>query len=100
VNRDYQACAECKAQAGHHEDEVRQSWRVHGASSARAHNNAELWHNATCHHVALKHLGITSKTVNTLLNARAAAIVEANDRNTSFHGSIHNFADFLGVHLA
>jgi hypothetical protein len=48
----------------------------------------------------LKHLGITSKTVNTLLNARAAAIVEANDRYTSFHGSIHNFADFLGVHLA
>jgi hypothetical protein len=48
----------------------------------------------------LKHLGITSETVHTFLDAGATTVVEADDRNSRFHGSIHNFADFFGVHLA
>jgi hypothetical protein len=57
----------------HHEDEVGHRRRIDRAARARAHDDADLRHDAGGEHVALEHLGIAGEAGDALLDARAAA---------------------------
>ena len=83
----------------HHEDEVGHRRRIDSAARARPHNQADLRHHAASEHVALEHLGITAEAGNAFLNARAAAVVEPDDRRADLHRGVHHLADFLRMAL-
>ena len=94
---DFGAGDEHVARVLHHEDEVGHGGAVNRAPCARAHDEAELRHDARGEDVALKYFGISAKRRDAFLNARAAAVVEADNRRTDFHGAVHDLADFLCV---
>ena len=50
-------------------------------------------------HVALEHLGIAGEAGDAFLDARAAAVVEADDRRADLHRHVHDLADLLRVAL-
>ena len=50
-------------------------------------------------HVALEHLGIAAEAGDPLLDARAAAVVEADHRRADLHRRVHHLADLLRVAL-
>ena len=81
----------------HHEDEVSYRRAIHRATSAWPHDKADLRDNTARQDVALEHFGIAAERGNTLLNTRAAAVVQTDDRGTDLHGIIKNFADFHGM---
>jgi hypothetical protein len=84
----------------HHEDEVGHRRRVHRAAGAGAHDQADLRDHAAGHHVALEDVGITAQRGHTFLDARAAAVVQADDRRADLHRLVHHLADLLGMGLA
>ena len=47
--------------------------------------------------VAQKNIGVTRQRSDAFLNARAAGIVEADQRRAGAHGQIHDLANFPGV---
>src|SRR5690606_11360546 len=49
--------------------------------------------------VALEHLGITGERGHAFLNARAAGVIQADDRRAHLHRHIHDLADLLRVAL-
>jgi hypothetical protein len=68
----------------HHEDEVGHRRRIDVAARARAHDHADLRDHARGEHVALEHLGIAAERRDAFLDARAAGVVEADDRRAAF----------------
>ena len=52
-------------------------------------------HDAAGQYVALEHLGIAAQARHTLLDARAARIIEADDRRADLHRHVHDLADLL-----
>ncbi len=80
-----------------HEDEISDGGRVDGAARARTHDGADLRDDAAGERVAKENIGVTSKRGDAFLDARAAGIVEADDRSTGAHGQIHDLADFQRV---
>jgi hypothetical protein len=74
--------------------------RVHRAAGAGAHDQADLRHHAAGHHVALEDLGIAAQRGHAFLDARAAAVVQADDRRADLHRLVHHLADLLGVRFA
>ena len=48
-------------------------------------------------HVAPEHLGIAAERGHALLDARAAGIVEPDQRRAVLHGEVHHLADLLGM---
>ncbi len=83
-----------------HEDEVGHRRRIDRAAGARAHDQRDLRDDARGQHVALEHLGIAGERGDAVLDARAAGIVEADDRRADIHRLVHDLADLLGVRLA
>ena len=83
----------------HHEDEVGHRRAVNRAARARTHDQADLRHHARRQHVALEHLGIAAQRRNALLNARAAAVVDSDDRRADLHRIVHDFHHLLRVTL-
>src|SRR5690606_23164640 len=71
--------------------------RVHRAACAGAHDQAELGDHARGEHSAPGHLGIAAEAGDAFLDARAAAVVEADHRRADFHGHVHHLADLLRV---
>ena len=83
----------------HHEDEVGHCRAVNRPPRARTHDEADLRHHARCQHVALEHLGIAAKARHALLDARAAAVVNTDDRRADLHRIVHDLADFHRMRL-
>ena len=84
----------------HHEDEIGQRRAVHRPARAGSHDHADLWDDAACQRVAQEDVGIAAQTDHTLLNPRAAAVVQADHWSASFHRHFHHFDDLLGVDFA
>ena len=84
----------------HHEDEVGDGRAVNRAARAGAHDGADLRHDAAGDCVAQEDLRVAGQADHTLLDARAAGVVEADDRHAHLHRQVHHLADLLGVGLA
>ena len=85
------------ARVFHHEDEVGHCRRIDRTAGARPHDKAQLRHDAAGEHIALEHFGIAAERSHALLNARAAAVVQADDRRADLHRHVHHLADLLRV---
>src|SRR5262245_4845408 len=83
-----------------HEDKIGDRRRIHGAAGARSHNRGELRHHARSHDITLKYFSVSRQAVDALLNARAAGVVDANDRRAVLHRHVHYLADLLRHHPA
>src|SRR4051812_39576487 len=83
----------------HHDVEIRDRRTVNSAARAWSHDATDLRHDAARQSVAQKDIGVTAKTHDAFLNARAARIVETDDRRAHLHREVHNLADLLGVRL-
>jgi hypothetical protein len=83
----------------HHEDEVGHRRRIDRAARARAHDDGNLRDDARGLRVAPEHLGIAAERGDALLDARAARVVQADDRHAVLHGEVHHLADLLGMRL-
>mmetsp|Transcript_5902 Transcript_5902/g.14528 ORF Transcript_5902/g.14528 Transcript_5902/m.14528 type:complete len:493 (-) Transcript_5902:134-1612(-) len=84
----------------HHEDEVGHGRRIHRTAGAGPHDQADLRDDAGGQHVLLEHVGIAPEARHALLDARAARVVQADDRGADLHGLVHHLADLLGMGLA
>src|SRR6266446_2309638 len=80
-----------------HENEIGDGRRIDGAASARPHNGADLRNDSTGKRVAKENIRVTSERSDAFLNARAAGIVEADNRGSRMHGQVHDLADFQRV---
>src|SRR5713226_10121064 len=80
-----------------HDVEVGDRRAVHRAARARAHDATDLRHHAAGQSVAQKNVGITAETDDAFLYARAAGIVQADDRRADLHRQVHYFANLFGV---
>ncbi len=76
-----------------HEDKVGHRRTVDSASCTGAHDHADLRHNTRGLNVALEHLAIACKAVDTFLNTGTAGIVDPDHRRAVFNGHIHDLAD-------
>ena len=68
----------------HHEDEIGHRRRIDIAAGAGAHDDADLRDHAGGEHVALEHLAIAAERGDALLDAGAAGIEQADDRQRAF----------------
>ena len=82
-----------------HENEIRQSWRIHRPARTRTEDGTQLWNHPTGAHVAVKNIRIAPERYHTLLDARPTAVVQANEGSAVLHCQVHDAADFLGVRL-
>ena len=82
-----------------HDREVGDGRRIHGAARARAHDRGNLRHDARRQRVAQKDVGVAAEREHAFLNARAARIVQADDRRAELHRQIHDLHDLRGVGL-
>ena len=80
-----------------HEDEIGDGGGIHRAARARPHDGADLRDHAAGQRVAQENIGVTGERGHAFLDARAAGIVQADDRRAGAHGQIHDFADFQRV---
>ena len=80
-----------------HQREVGHGRRVDRTAGAGAHDQRDLRDHARGHDVAQEDVGVATKRGHALLDARAAAVVEADDRRADLHGQVHDLADLLGV---
>ena len=83
-----------------HQHEVGHRRRVDGAARARPHDERDLRDHARGLHVAPEDLGVAAQRDDALLDARAAGVVDADERAAEAHGEIHDLADLLGEGLA
>ena len=81
----------------HHEDEIRHGRGVNRTTGAGPHDQADLRHHARGQDVALEHLAIGGQRGHTFLDARAARIVDPDDRCAVLHRHIHDLADLGGM---
>src|ERR1043165_7313284 len=82
-----------------HDVEVSDRGTVNRAPRTWSHNATDLRHHSARKRVAQKDVGVTAETDHTFLNARAARIIQTNDRRAYFHREVHHFANLLGVSL-
>src|SRR5262245_62090017 len=84
----------------HHEYEVGDCRRIDRAARAGTHDRGDLWYHSRRHHIALKYITVARQAIDAFLNARAARVVDADDRRASLHRHFHYFADLVGNHPA
>ena len=84
----------------HHEDEVGHRGRVDRAAGARPEHHADLRDDARRFDVAEEDAAVRREGHDAFLDARAAAVVEADERCADRLGEIHDLVDLLGVDLA
>ena len=82
-----------------HEDEVGDGRRVDRAPRAGAEHAGELRHQPRRQRVAQEDVGVAGQRDDPFLNARAARIVEPDDRRARLHGQVHDLADLARVRL-
>ncbi len=78
-----------------HDDEIRQRGRVHGPAGTGTQNDADLRNDAAGLSVAPEEFAVGREAVYAFLNARAARIVQTNDRYAGLHAQIHDLGDLL-----
>ena len=83
-----------------HEDEIGHRRRVNRTAGARAHDQRDLGHHARGEHIALEDFGIAGERGDSVLDPRAAGIVEPDHRGADIDSLIHDLADLLGMRLA
>ena len=79
----------------HHEDEIGQRGRIDVAARARPHDDGNLRHDARRQHIALEDFAEPGQRGHAFLNARAARIVEPDDRRAVLHRHVLDLADLL-----
>ncbi len=84
----------------HHEGEVRQSRAVDGTARAGTGDDRDLRHDPAGFDVAEEDVPVAREGVDGLLDARSARVVDSHDGHSVLQRHVHDFADFLGVHLA
>ena len=82
-----------------HEDEVGDGGRVDGAARAGSHDGGDLGDDAAGQGVAQEDIGIAAEREDAFLDARAAGIIESDDRRSSLHREVHDLDDLLRVSL-
>jgi len=88
------------ARALDHEDPVRQSRRVDGASRRGAHDGRDLGDVARADRVAVEDPAVALQGGHALLDAGAAGVVERDEGLLGVLGHVHDLPDLAGVHLA
>ena len=83
-----------------HHDEVGERGGVDVAAGGRAHDQRDLRDHAGGVHVALEDLAVEAEGDHALLDPRAAALVDADDRAAVLHGEVEDLDDLLAVDLA
>ena len=83
----------------HHEDEVGHRRRIDVAAGAGAHDDGDLRDHARGDDVAAEHVGIAGERSDAFLDARAAGVVEPDDRRPRLHRHVLDFDDLLRVGL-
>ena len=69
-------------------------------AGAGAHDQRDLRDHAGGVHVAAEDLAVQAERDHALLDARAGALVDADDRAAGLHGEVHHLDDLLAVDLA
>ena len=82
-----------------HDHEVGERRRVDGAAGARPEDQRDLRDDAGGHHVAHEHLAVGGEAAHALLDARAARVVEADQRDAALERQVLDAADLLRLHL-
>ena len=82
-----------------HEDEVGERRRVDRAAGARPHDHRDLRHDAGCPHVAQEDIAVAAEAGDALLDARAAGVVEADDRRAGLQRQVHHLRHLLAHRL-
>ena len=72
---------------------------THRATGARPRNEANLRHHSGGLDVRMEDIRVSGKRIDALLNARTAAIVDANNGHPKFGRFLHDFDDLLRVCL-
>ena len=83
-----------------HDREVGDGGGVDVAAGAGAHDQADLRDHAGGVHVAAEDLAVEAERDHALLDPRAGALVDADDRAAGLDGEVHHLADLLAVDLA
>ena len=83
-----------------HDDEVGQRGGVHRAARARAEDERDLRDDARRRDVAAEDLRELRQRRDALLDARAAAVGDADERHAGAQREVHDLGDLLAVHLA
>ena len=78
-----------------HDDEILESGRVNATARAGSHNDADLGYDTRSLDVTVENFTISIKAVNAFLDARAAAIVDADHGYAGIHGQIHHTGNFF-----
>ena len=81
----------------HHEDEVGHGGRIDVAAGAGAHDDGDLRDHARGNDVAAEHIGIAGQRCDAFLDARAAGVVEPDDRRPRLHRHVLDLDDLLRV---
>ena len=87
------------ARALDHDVEVGDRRRIDRAAGARAHDRGDLRHDAGGERVAQEDVGVAAERQHAFLDARAARVVEPDDRRAHLHRQIHDLHDLRGVGL-
>ena len=87
------------ARALHHDDEVGDRRRVHGAARTRPHDRGDLRDDTGGERVPKEDVGVAGEREHAFLNPRAAGVIEPDDRRTHLHRQIHDLDDLGGVGL-
>ena len=80
-----------------HDDEVGERGRVGGTAGAGAGDDRDLRDHAGGQHVAEEDLAVAGECLDAFLDAGAAGVVDADDRDAGLDGEVQQVADFLGV---
>ena len=89
---------EHRAVAGH-DDEVGEGRRIHRAARAGAEDHRDLRDHARGHDIAHEDLAIGGQAAHPLLDARAAGIVQPDDRDATLQRQVLDAADLLRLHF-
>ena len=81
----------------HHEHEIGKGGRVDGAARAGPHDRGDLRDHAAGQNISQENVGVARERKYALLNARAARIVQADDRRAGLQREVHDLDDLLRV---
>ncbi len=82
-----------------HDDEVGHRRGVDRPARAGPHDHRDLRDDAGGQRVAQEDVGVAAERDHALLDARAAGVVQADDRRAGLHRHVHDLDDLLGVRL-